>query len=274
MTSNSEPAEALTLQAVADELGVHYMTAYRYVRLGMLPASKRGRSWVVLREDLDEFTSAPPTSSARGEAPWQERFLNRVLAADDSGAWGVVEAAQASGMSAAEVHTSILIPSLEEVGRLWESGAITVADEHAAAQIANRTVARLGPQMMSRGVRRGTVVLGSTATELHSLPLSIAADLLRSARFEVIDLGANLPPESFAAAVERADDIVAVAIGVTTRGQDDEIRRTVRAIRDARPVPVIVGGAGIDTMDPAIYGADAVAVTAADAIAEIEELVR
>ena len=31
-----------TLQEAADELGVHYMTAYRYVRLGLLDAAKVG----------------------------------------------------------------------------------------------------------------------------------------------------------------------------------------------------------------------------------------
>ena len=32
----------LTLHEAADVLGVHYMTAYRYVRLGLLPAAKAG----------------------------------------------------------------------------------------------------------------------------------------------------------------------------------------------------------------------------------------
>ncbi|MCU1344909.1 MAG: hypothetical protein JWL70_1175, partial [Acidimicrobiia bacterium] len=30
----------LTLHEAADALGVHYMTVYRYVRLGLLPARK------------------------------------------------------------------------------------------------------------------------------------------------------------------------------------------------------------------------------------------
>jgi len=32
----------MTLQEVADHLGVHYMTAYRYVKLGLLYARSRG----------------------------------------------------------------------------------------------------------------------------------------------------------------------------------------------------------------------------------------
>ena len=45
----------LTLQEVADELGVHYMTAYRYVRLGVMDASKSGGVWQVPRSAVDRF---------------------------------------------------------------------------------------------------------------------------------------------------------------------------------------------------------------------------
>ena len=46
---------SMTLQEAADALGVHYMTAYRYVRLGLLHAEKIGGSWRVETADLDDF---------------------------------------------------------------------------------------------------------------------------------------------------------------------------------------------------------------------------
>ena len=75
--------------------------------------------------------------------------------------------------------------NMSTIGDEWEAGRMGIAEEHAASQIAYRIVARLGPRAAKRGVRKGTIVLGSTATELHSLPLSIAADLLRAAQFDV-----------------------------------------------------------------------------------------
>ena len=41
--------DVLTLHEAAEELGVHYMSAYRYVRLGLLDAAKRGGVWKVER---------------------------------------------------------------------------------------------------------------------------------------------------------------------------------------------------------------------------------
>ena len=217
----------ITLHEAAHELDVHYMTVYRYVRLGILPATKVGRSWRIERADLDAFASQAPEETPRGETDWDERFVRRILAADEPGAWGVLEAAQAAGMSFGDTYTEIIIPSLHRIGDLWQAGEIDVAGEHIASQIVTRIVGRLGPKITSRGVRRGTVVLGSTATEDHRLPISIAADLFRAARFEVVDLGANLPYQSFGRAVAMIPNVIAAGIGVTIPGQDNELTKTI-----------------------------------------------
>jgi len=269
MSARTPDPTTLTLHEVAEELGVHYMTAYRYVRLGMLPARREGRGWVIDREDLEAFRTPASEPTARGMAPWDERLLNRMLSPDDAGAWSVVEAAMASGVTPQRVYTTMIAPALTAVGEMWEDGDIDVAQEHAASQVAAHVIARLGPMMMHRGVRRGTIIVGSTQTERHDLPLAIIADLFRAQRFDVIDLGANLPPESFAAAVARADDLVAVAIGITTRDQEDEVSRTVSAIRSVSDAPILLGGGGVGDA-PAPSGVTAVTRTADDALAAVE----
>lgn len=274
MTPASPPDDPLTLNEVAEELGVHYMTAYRYVRLGLLDAHQIGRSWMVQRCDLEAFRSNGGTRSPsrRGQADWSERLRKRLLAGDESGAWSTVEAALTSGSTVQDVYVSILVPALRDIGEMWQAGAIDVSDEHTASRVADRIVSRLGPRVKTRGVKRGTVVLGSTATELHSLPVAITADLIRAARFTVVDLGVNLPAASFATAVARADSLVAIAISVTTIGQSDEIRSTISEIRSVSDRPIIVGGSGIDAAAALSLGADWYAGTAEDAIAALEEI--
>jgi excisionase family DNA binding protein len=266
-----EESELLSLKDVAERLEVHYMTAYRYVRLGMLPATQQGRSWVVRADDLAVFAEAPPSTTQRGDAPWDERLLSRMLDADVSGAWALTEAALASGMTPAEAYEGLLVPALHSVGDMWENGEIGIADEHAASQVATQIVARLAPRMARRGVRRGTVVLGSTQTEAHNIASSIAADLIRGAQFNVVDLGVNLPPESLAASVAGRQEVLAVAISVTTPGQEIEIARSVAAVREVSDATLIIGGAGTDKAGARAAGADAYARTAQDAIVLLEE---
>ena len=265
-------ADELSLHEVAEILDVHYMTAYRYIRLGILPARREGRSWRIRRTDLDEYMTRDEPRTQRGEADWGDRFFNRVLAADEAGAWGVVEAALSSGMSVSEAYPTLLSPTMLRIGELWAAGDLDSATEHAASEVVARIVARLGPRLARRGVRRGTVVLGSTATELHSLPLAMATDLFRAAQFDAVDLGAYLPPDSFAAFVAETDDLVAVGVGVTTPGQEDALSETLAAIRDVTEVPIVIGGGGVDEAAALELGADGWAQTGEAAVALVEEL--
>ena len=52
--------DVLTLHEAAEELGVHYMSAYRYVRLGLLDATKRGGVWKVERSSIAAFRAGSP----------------------------------------------------------------------------------------------------------------------------------------------------------------------------------------------------------------------
>jgi excisionase family DNA binding protein len=269
-------SQEMTLHEVAEEMDLHYMTVYRYVRLGYLPAHKEGGSWRVLRSDVDQLREAPPAAVGRGQSstPWDERLFQRLLAADPSGSWKVIEAAQASGMSVPDVYTKVVVPALRQIGEGWHRGQVTIAEEHAATQLATRIVSRLSAQISRRGVSKGTVVIGTTATDLHTLPVMIAADLIRSEGFEVLDLGSNLPADTFAEIVAEQQRLVAVGISVTTTGQAEEIAATIAALRGRVDVPILLGGAAIDGEQHAkLLGADFGARDAAEIIPKLLELV-
>lgn len=244
------PSDTLSLQDVAERLGVHYMTVYRYVRIGVLPAHKDGHRWVVRATDLDTLSQrATATDGEPISTDWDERLARRLVEGDEAGSWMLIEAALAAGTSASDVLERIITPALRHIGEGWEAGEVGIDEEHIASAIAIRLVARLGARFARRGVPKGTVVIGTPPGELHSLPGAIAAETLRLAGFAVIDLGANLPPESFARAAGRASRLVTVAISVTTPGRMREVADTVRAIRGSVSTPIIVGGAGVTAED-------------------------
>jgi excisionase family DNA binding protein len=257
--SSRSPAR-ITLGEAAERLGVHYMTAYRYVRTGRLPATRDGVQWMVDPRDVAEMAAPARPRRARGgaRAARPTALAARMVAGDEAGAWSVVEAALASGTDPADVHLDILVPALETIGDSWESGTLSVADEHRATTVAQRLIGRLGPRFARRGRKRGAVVLGAPPGELHSLPTAIVGDLLRGAGFEVLDIGANAPAESFAETARAANRLVAVGIAATTPGRETALRSVVRALRQAGiSAPVLVGGAAITGEDHATrLGAD------------------
>lgn len=275
-------AGAMSLQAAADALGVHYMTAYRYVRLGLLSATKVAGSWEVPQAEVDRLLAerAPDQqarpASGRGvqPAPWAARLEARLRAGDERGSWGVVEGALSSGMEPAEVYVELLVPSLRGIGEAWAAGEIDVGVEHRASVIAMRLIGRLGPRFNRRGQTRGTVVLGAPAGDRHGLPSALLADLVRGIGYTVADLGADTPLESFVHAAEGSERLVAVAVGVTTPDNDAAVRALADALHAALPgVPVLVGGAGVrDAGHAADLGADGWAPDGPSALTLLEQV--
>ena len=63
---------SVTLHEAARRLKVHYMTVYRYVRSGRLPARQEDGEWKVLVSDIQAFAAARkqrPARSGAGKAP-------------------------------------------------------------------------------------------------------------------------------------------------------------------------------------------------------------
>jgi MerR family transcriptional regulator, light-induced transcriptional regulator len=249
MSATASPA--VTLHEAAEMLGVHYMTAYRYVRLGLLAASKSGGVWQVEVADLAEFKAGGPSSPqpARGSqrrAPWADRLEARLIAGDAHGAWGVIEAAMTAGVGLERVYGEVLSPALAQIGARWERNELDISVEHRASGIAMRIIGRLGPRFIGRGRTRGAVVLGSPAGERHSLPLAMLADLIRLQRWDVSDLGADVPTHSFVHAAIATPDLAAVGVSVTVSESLEAAAITCAALRVALPdLMVVVGGAAI-----------------------------
>lgn len=269
----------MTLQEAADDLGVHYMTAYRYVRLGQLDAHKEGGGWRVTRHALDEFRHARDdrdgAATGRGQpAPWSARLESRLMAGDAAGAWGVVEAAMSAGTDVGEVYTTVLAPAMRSIGDRWASGEIDVAVEHRASGIATRLVGRLGSRCVRRGRSRGTVVLGAPEGERHSLVVAILADLLRLEGWDVSDLGADTPAASFALAASDVDDLAAVGLSVTHADNLERCAATCALLHEADlGVPILVGGLAIRDRDHArSLGADEYAPDADSMVSVLDRL--
>ena len=156
----------LTLQEAADELGVHYMTAYRYVRLGVMEASKSGGVWQVQRSALDQLPREREDCRGNRRSVRQGRraqsssavvvgLESRLVAGDAPGSWSVIEAAMAAGAELDEIYLDVLTPAMVSIGERWAAGELDISIEHRASGIAMRIIGRIGPRFNRRGRSRG-----------------------------------------------------------------------------------------------------------------------
>lgn len=257
-----------TLQEAADRLGVHYMTMYRYVRLGLIPAAKRGGSWRVSEDDLSTFSrpqAGRPEAGTPG--PWVERLVSRMLAGDATGSWSVVEAAMASGASPEAVYADIIAPAMTEIGERWERGELEVEDEHLASAVAGRLIGKLGPRFARRGRSKGVVVATTPPGERHGFGVAMISDIVRGRGFEVLELGPDLPVDSLIRALGRIEDLRAVCFSVIATAHLESCGEAVAAVKENFPgVVVIVGGrAFTDEAQALALGADGFSVEAVGA---------
>jgi excisionase family DNA binding protein len=268
----TDGAGTLSLKECAARLDVHYMTAYRYVRTGMLPAVKEGSEWRVATADLEAFIAGQRAHRPRGNAPWKDRLKSRMIAGDERGSWIVVESALSSGLTPERVYLELLGPALREIGTAWHDRTVTVAEEHRASAVAYRLIGRMGSRFNSRGRPKGRFVIGAPPGERHALGAAMVADMMRSAGFDAVDLGADTPVESF---VEASRETVPLAVGISVTAPSSLRSAALVAaeIRSATATPVLLGGPAVrDAVHAAELGADGYGADGRDAVAWVEDL--
>ncbi len=243
--------QTVTLHEAAEQLGLHYMTVYRYVRTGKLPATQEGLIWRIRVSDVkaleDSRATGPGSRPRRKTPPNTGRALEaRLLAGDSAGAWWLIESRLGGGLDPTGVVTTLLTPALRSIGARWANGDVSVADEHRATAVAQRIIGRLGLQFGRPGRSRGTVIVAAPAGDLHTLPVAMVADLLRWRAFDVVELGANTPFGALAETADKTDRLVAVGIASTTVGLDAEVSRSFEELRAiGRSTTTLLGGSAI-----------------------------
>ena len=261
--SPSDASGRLSLHQAADVLGVHYMTIYRRVRLGILPARKVDGTWSIDPADLEQVTTSPERGRRRaGSHPrvsiWQKRLQARMLGGDVAGSWQVVEAAMASGFEPAEIYVRLLAPSLHAIGASWRSGGVSIDQEHLASGVATTLIGRLGPRFTHPGRKKGVVIVAMPPGERHGLGVAMLADILTDVGYGVLNLGPDTPAASLSAAMRDAGSLAAVVISVVDIERRPAARRLLAMAARERPsVPRLVGGNAIPDEHVALeLGAD------------------
>lgn len=192
----------------------------------------------------------------------------------------VVKRALESGIEPEEVVEKGLRPVMEEVGRKYEKGEFFLAELILAGEMFKEIMDELlapAIRQRRRGLGKlGTVVIGTVRGDLHDIGKNIVATMLEAAGFEVIDLGADVPPEEFVEAIrKRGADIVAMSALLTTTMS--EMKNVIEALKAAGlrdRVKVVVGGAPVSEEFAKEIGADAYGENAIEAVRICKELLK
>ncbi|AFA48310.1 corrinoid protein [Acetobacterium woodii] len=187
---------------------------------------------------------------------------------------GLVQEALAEGNKPDEILQA-MVDSMGIVGEKFSSGEIFVPEMLIAAKAMSKGVEVLKPLMAGEGsTSLGTCVIGTVAGDLHDIGKNLVAMMIESAGFEMIDLGVDVPADTFVQAVKDNANVKIVACSGLLTTTMPALKEAVATIKTAYPeMKVIVGGAPVTPEYATEVGADGYAADAGSAAVKAKELV-
>ena len=205
----------------------------------------------------------------------REQFVAAQLAGDRRKALDLITRSPAlEHASPSDVRTHVIRAAQAEIGRLWQTNAITIAQEHMATAISHLALAALFERDRPRAPNGHTVVVACVEGELHEFPARLVADELDVAGFDVRFLGANVPTDHLLTFIAREEPDL-VVLSATLALHADAVRSTVRRIREqtGNRLRIAVGGQICDWVTA--LGAELdVDITGSDAAGLVEDTTR
>lgn len=199
-----------------------------------------------------------------------QKLFDSVVSGDATTARCITEGALADRMEPLTLVNQFLSPAMDEVGRRFEGGDYFVPELLLSARAMKSAMEVIRPLLAARRAEpMGRVVIGTVKGDLHDIGKNLVAAMLEGGGFEVIDLGFNVSPEKFMAAVwEKNANIVAMSALLTTTMTS--MRTTIEAFTAAGMrdrVKMLVGGAPLTQQYADEIKADGFGANAIEAVA-------
>ena len=210
----------------------------------------------------DEIIKALFDETMIGNAPAVLELTNKALA---------------EGMGPDTILFEALIPSLEEVGARFERGDYFVPEMLIAGKAMSGALNVLRPLLAETGAETvGTFLMGTVNGDVHDIGKNLVNIMLEGAGFKVIDIGVQVAPEKFIAAInEHQPDILGMSAFLTTTMPMFKVNIheiTKAGLRDK--VIIMVGGAPVTQEYADAVGADGFAADASTAVRVAKDLIQ
>ena len=203
------------------------------------------------------------------------QFLDLLLQGNRQAASKLILNQVQAGMPVRQVYLQVFQNSQREVGRLWQTNQISVAQEHFCTAATQMVMSQLYPTLFSGERKQQRVVMTCVGGELHEIGARMVADFLEMDGWDTYFLGANTPPDGVIQMVEKYDAQL-LAISVTMLFHVSQARELIAKLRAKTNLTtrIMVGGYPFNS-SPGLWqqvGADGFASDAETALLEAQRL--
>jgi methylmalonyl-CoA mutase cobalamin-binding domain/chain len=157
-----------------------------------------------------------------------------------------VQTALENGFPALQILNEGLAPGVRMVGERYERGEYYLTDLVLAGEVMKAGLVPLEPFLTHSDVSAaGVVVLATVKGDIHEIGKNLVATMLRSAGFQVVDLGVDVPAQRIVeTARQKRANVVGLSVLLTP--MINELVNVLDGLQEAglRPqLKVIIGGA-------------------------------
>jgi len=187
----------------------------------------------------------------------------------------LVQQALDQGMTPEDILAGGLVAGMDEVGKDFKAGDLYVPEVLIAARAMHAGMDVLRPLLAdSDASSAGKLLIGTVKGDLHDIGKNLVKMMVEGAGFQTVDLGTDIEPADFVAAVqEHEPDLLGMSALLTTTMVN--MRATIEALEEAclrDSVKIMIGGAPVTRKFAEQIGADAYAPDAASAVDKAREL--
>jgi 5-methyltetrahydrofolate--homocysteine methyltransferase len=180
-----------------------------------------------------------------------------------------------AGVGAGRILNDGLLAGMDVVGKRFGANEIFLPEVLLSARAMNAGMDLIKPLLIADDVPSlGKVVIGTIKGDLHDIGKNLVGIMLKGAGFDVVDLGADVAPDTFVetAEAEGASVVGLSALLTTTMIGMKDVVELIKEKGLEDKVKVIVGGAPLSQAFADEIGADAYGYDAANAVTIVKDL--
>lgn len=191
----------------------------------------------------------------------KEDLMEAIIDLDEDKAYNLVQKLIGDGLNPSEV-IEILRKGVEIVGDKFNNKEYFLTELVMAGEIFSQSTKILEPYMKKvtkTSDNLETIVIGTVKGDVHDIGKNIFVTLLKSAGYNVIDLGVDISPNKFVEKVKETGAKVVAYSGLLTVALES-MNATTKALETAglrQDLKIIIGGLPVDELWMKEAGADA-----------------
>ncbi|MCX6283930.1 MAG: cobalamin-dependent protein, partial [Bacteroidetes bacterium] len=210
--------------------------------------------------------------------PLARTYLDCLLHGKRNDALSLIISEVEAGTTVREVYLDVFQPVQYEIGRLWQTNKISVAQEHFCTGATQLIMSQLYPYLFTGEKKNRKMVTACVSGELHEIGARMVTDFFEMEGWDTYYLGANMPVEGIIRFLSEMKPQL-LAISATMTFHVSAVEEMIRNIRSAPGIPselkIMVGGYPFIVAEGLWehVGANGCALNALEAVSLAEKLI-